>query len=342
MRILCFLIAYLSLVPYSSALENWSVVSRIHVGGDGGWDYLTVQPETHQLFVSHAKRVVVIDLKTEKIIGSVPAAGVHGIALAPDLNLGFISNGTDGTVTAFDLGTFKVETKVTVGMNPDAICYESMTKKVFAFNGKSGTVSVIDGVQRRVAGEIPLGGKPEFAQADGQGFVYDALEDKSEVIKIDAAKQAIVARWSLPATSNPSGMAIDSVNRRIFVGCGNKTLAVLDCDSGKIIASLPIGAGVDACCYDPVGHRVFASCGDGTMTVIRQNSPDVYEVSQVVPTELRARTMAFDAFTDTAYLPDAKFGPLPSATPDHPKPRPPILPDTLEILVMSPKAKDKP
>lgn len=159
--------------------------------------------------------------------------------------------------------------------------------------------------------------------------------DKSEVVKIDAATQTIIARWSLPAESEPSGMAIDPADQRLYVGCGNKTLVVIDCVSGKIIATFPIGAGVDACAYDSIGHRVFASCGDGTMTVVQQSAPNTYAVSNTVQTEPRARTMAFDAATGTAYLPDAKFGPLPAPTPDHPKPRPPILSDSLEILVIS-------
>jgi YVTN family beta-propeller protein len=335
MRALVLLVACLISLHCSGAPGAWGITSRIQVGGDGGWDYLTVQPETHRLFVSHAKQVVVIDLQTKAIIGSIPAAGSHGIALAPELNLGFITNGADGTVTVFDLGSLQAKTKLTVGMGPDAICYESLTKKIFAFNGKSGTASVIDAVQRKVVGEIPLGGRPEFAQADDHGSVFDALEDKSEVVKIDAASQTITARWNLPAESEPSGMAIDPIHQRLFVGCGNKTLSVMDCVSGKIIAILPIGLGVDACAYDSVGHRVFASCGDGTMTVIWQSGPDTYAVSDVVQTKARARTMAFDASTETAYLPDAKFGPLPASTPDHPKPRPPILPGSLEILVIS-------
>ena len=319
----------------ASTPEIWTITHRIPIGGDGGWDYLIVQPETHRLFVSHAKQVVVIDLHTEKIVGSIPAAGVHGIALAPELNLGFISNGADGTVTVFNLGTLQVESKLPVGAGPDAICYESMTKKVFVFNGKSKTASVIDTVQNKVVGEIPLGGRPEFAQGDGQGSVFDALEEEGQVLKIDAAKQTILARWTLPTGSEPSGMAIDPKDQRLFVGCGNKTLAVMDCNSGKVIATLPIGAGVDACVYDPIGNRVFASCGDGTMTVIQQDSPDAYSLSATVQTEARARTMAFDATTGTAYLPDAKFGPMPPATAERPKPRPPILSSSLEVLVIS-------
>ena len=320
----------------SSTPETWTITHRIPIGGDGGWDYLVAQPEMHRLFVSHAMQVVVVDLATRKVIASIPAAGVHGIALVPELDLGFFTNGADGTVTIFNLGTLKVERKLPVGMGPDAICYESSTKKVFVFNGKSKTASVIDAVQKKVVGEIPLGGRPEFAQGDGHGSVFDALEAENQVLKIDAAKQKIIARWTLPAGSEPSGMAIDLSSHRLFVGCGNKTLAIMDCASGKVLATLPIGAGVDACAYDPVGHRVFASCGDGTMTIIQPNSPDSYSVKATVQTQAKARTMAFDPSTEMAYLPDAKFGPVPPPTADNLKPRPPILSNSLEVLEISP------
>lgn len=338
MKLVFSLLCYLTfLLHCAAAVGPWRVTDRIHVGGDGGWDYLAIQPETHRLFVSHARQVVVLDLQTKSMIGSIPAAGVHGIALAPDLKCGFISNGAEGTVTVFDLDTLRVMTKLTAEKNPDAICYEPMTRKVFAFNGKSGTATVIDAVQKKVIGKIPLGGKPEFAEAGVHGQVFDTLEDESEVVKIDARTQAIAARWNLPPGSGPSALAIDSAHQRLFVGCGNKTMVVMDGVSGKIIATLPIGAGVDACSYDPLGHRAFASCGDGTMTVIQESGVDTYAASVNVATEPRARTMAFDPTTATAYLPDAKFGPMPAATAAMPKPRPPILPDSLEILVVSQK-----
>ena len=197
----------------------WRITDRIHIGGNGGWDYLVVQPETNRLFVSHAKQVVVIDLKTKAIMGSIEADGVHGIALAPELNRGFVSNGAGNSVTVFDLTTLKVETHLPAENNPDAICYEPKTKRVFAFNGKSGTATVIDAVQEKVIGEIPLDGKPEFAQADGKGDVFDNLEDKSQIVKIDAAAMTITARWSLPAESEPSGLAMDVTKNRLFIGC---------------------------------------------------------------------------------------------------------------------------
>jgi DNA-binding beta-propeller fold protein YncE len=331
--LVCFLT--LLALPSPASAASWSITDRIPIGGDGGWDYLVVQPETHRLFLSHASQVVVVDLKSKSIIGSIPAAGVHGIALATDLNCGFISNGAEGTVTAFDLATLRVEAKLTAQKNPDAICYEPMTKKVFAFNGRSGTATVIDAVQKKVLGEIELGGKPEFAQPDGAGSVFDCLEDKSQIIKIDAASQTIKERWNLPPDSEPSGLAIDPAHQRLFIGCGNKTMIVMNAATGEIIAQLPIGAGVDACAYDPIGHRAFASCGDGTMTVVQQSGSNQYVVSETAQTELKARTMAFDPTTATAYLPDAKFGPSPAPTAENPHPRAPVLSGSLELLVVA-------
>lgn len=315
---------------------HWMISDRIHIGGDGGWDYLTVESSTNRLFVSHGKQVVVVDLKTKSIIGSIVANGVHGIALAPDLKRGFISNGADNTVTVFDLTTLKILATIPVGKNPDAICYEPTTHKVFAFNGKSHTATVIDGEKSKIVGEIPLEGKPEFAVADGNGSIFDAVEDKGQILKINATTQAIETHWNLPEGSEPSGLAIDPVHHRLFVGCGNQTMIILDSSSGKVVATLPIGQGVDACVYDPIGNRAFASCGDGTMTVVEPKA-DTYVVVDKATTEPRARTMAFDPTTGTAYLPTAKFGPAPAATPENPKPRPAILPDSFEILVLTTK-----
>jgi YVTN family beta-propeller protein len=318
----------------SDALGRWTLIRRIPLQGPGGWDYLAVQPGTHRLFVSHAGQVIVIDLSTNRAIASIPANGVHGIAFAPELNRGFISNGGGNNVTIFNLATLKTEIQLPTGTNPDAICYEPQTRRVFAFNGKSATATVIDAVQEKVVSQIPLGGKPEFAQVDGRGFVFDNLEDKSEVIKISAATLSVVATWALPSQSEPSGLAIDAERERLFVGCGNKTMVVMDAGSGRVLATLPIGAGVDACVYDPVHRRAFASCGDGTMTIVQQSASDNYTVTAIIPTAPRARTMAYDPAKATAYLPTAKFGSLPQVTPQNPKPRPPILPGSLEIVVL--------
>jgi len=315
--------------------SHWTITGKIHVGGEGGWDWVTVEPAMHRLFLSHSSHVVVVDLKTRQVTGSMDAAGVHGIALAPELKRGFFSNGGDGTVTIFDLGTLKILGKVKVGLNPDAVCYEPVTQRVFAFNGHSASATVFEATKGMALKEIPLGGKPEFAQPDGRGGVFVNLEDKSKVLKIDAEKMKIVEQWSLPEESEPSALSIDTVNHRLFIGCGNKKLFVMDSTSGKIITTLPIGKGVDADFYDSTGKRIFASCGDGTLTVIHQDSADQYTVEEMATTEKGARTMGFDPTTSTIYLPVAKFGPPPPPTPEHPKPHSSIVPDTLEILIVN-------
>jgi DNA-binding beta-propeller fold protein YncE len=333
-----FLIAGLmTVVVHGQAPSStWSIAKEIHVGGDGGWDYLATDVPGQRLFVTHGNHVLALDLKTGNVVGSLDSARAHGVAFAPDLKRGFISNGDSGKITLFDLQTLKPIQSVKVGENPDAICYEPATKHVFVFNGRSRTVSVVDPVTGSVVGGFPVPGKPEFAQVDGSGFVFDNIEDKGLVLKIDAAKMAIVAQWSLPTGSEPSGLAIDAAHHRLFSACGDKKLHVLDSDTGKVIATLPIGEGVDAVAFDPVNQHVFASCGDGTLTVIKEESPDQYSVEAQVKTEPGARTMAFDSATQTAYLSCASFGPAPAPTAEHPHPRPSPLPDSFKLLVVKP------
>jgi len=329
-----FLSIFASLIAFQAEASSWSIVREIPLGGEGGWDYLSIEPASHRLFVTHANHVLVLDLKTERLVGSLDSSGAHGVAFAPELNRGFISNGGSNTVTVFDLRTLRPLRSVKAGENPDAICYDPATKRVVAFNGRSHSASVLDAMTGNVVGEIPLPGKPEFAQADGTGFVFDVIEDKGLVIKIDVAKLVIAEQWALPRGSAPGALAIDVKQHRLFAGCEGKLLYVLDSQSGKIVAQLPIGDGVDAAVYDSAQKRVFASCGDGTLTVIDQKSPDDYVVETQIKTEHGARTMAFDSITQTAYLPLAKFGPPPAPTADRPHPYPSIVSGTLKLLVV--------
>ncbi len=339
-KFLLGLVLIFSVFPVKGASPSWEITDRIHLGGEGGWDYQTVDEQARRLYISHAAHVLVLDLKTNQVIASLDATGVHGIALAKDLNRGFISNGGSGTVTIFDLTTLKPIGSVKVGQNPDAICYEPVTKRVFAFNGRSQSASVIDARTGQKVGEIPLPGKPEFAQVDGAGSVFDNIEDKSLVLKIDAAKLTVIAQWSLPAESEPSALAIDPAGHRLFVGCGDQKLIVLNDESGQVVSTIPIGKGVDAAAYDSAHHRVFASCGEGVLNVIEQKSSDLYSSEANIPTEHGARTMAFDSLTGTAYVPSAQFGPPAAPTADHPKPRPSIIPGTFQLLVL--RAADHP
>jgi len=317
---------------------RWSVTGSIAVPGDGGWDYAAVDRVNHRLFVAHGDQEAVIDLRKRAVIGCLPGNGLHGVALAPELERGFLSNGRSGSITLFNLTTLMTIGTVPAEPDADAICYDPVTKRVFSLNGDSQSATVIDAVQGTQVGGIALGGKPEFARVDRRGSLFVNLENKDQVLKIDTASLKVVAQFPLPPGSSPSSMGIDRANGKLFIGCRNQTLLVVDAGSGKIDASLPLGAGVDATLYDAVHHRVYASCRDGTLTVVAQNSPGNYVVEQVVATEPGARTLAYDSSTDTLYLPVAKLGPAPQATPQNPQPRPAILPGTFHILVLNEKA----
>ena len=314
--------------------SGYHLVKKIKVGGEGFWDYITFDSPTRRLFISRGTKVVVLNVDTEKVVGEIPnTAGVHGIALASDLGRGFTSNGQAGTVTIFDLKTLAVIGEAKAEMNPDAIIYDPASKRVFAMNGRSGSVTAIDGASGEVAGTIPIGGKLEFAAADGEGHVYVNVENKSEEVELDSKKLAVLARWPLAPCAEPSGLAIDAKHHRLFAGCGNKMMAVIDTDSGKVIATPAIGVGVDADRFDPSTSYAFASCFSGVLTVVHEDSPDKFSVVEDVPTQMGARTMALDKKTHEVFLVTAEFGPPPAATAEHPHPRPTMVPDSFVVLV---------
>jgi DNA-binding beta-propeller fold protein YncE len=316
---------------------GYHVVKKLPVGGEGGWDYLMVDSAARRLYVSRATRVMVFDADSGAAVGEIPnTEGVHGIAIAADLGRGFTSNGRSATITIFDLKTLKIIDQVkSTGENPDAILYDAASRRVFAFNGRTGNATAFDAATGQVAGTIPLGGKPEFATSDGQGRVFVNLEDKNAIAVIDSKKLTVEKQWPLAPCEEPSGMAIDRAHKRLFAGCGNKVMAVVDFVSGKVIGTVPIGEGVDANAFDPGTGLAFASNGDGTMTVAQSDGHDKYTVVQTVPTQRRARTMALDEKTHTVFLPTAEFGPPPSPTAETPRPRPSMGPGTFVILVVS-------
>ena len=319
-----------------AAPGGYHVARSIALGGEGGWDYLTVDPAAHRLYVSHATRVQVIDTDTNAVVGEIPGTeGVHGIALAPELGRGFTSNGRAGTVTVFDIKTLAVlDTVKVTGENPDAIAYEPTTRRVFTFNGRSANATAIDAATAKVVGTLPLGGKPEFAVADGKGRMYVNIEDKGALVAFDAKVLTVTANWPLTPCEEPSGLAIDREHRRLFAGCGNKLMAVVDGDSGRVLATLPIGAGVDANAFDPATGFAFASNGEGTLTVVHEDTPEKFTLAGNVPTKRGARTMALDPATHRIYLATAQFGPPPSPTAERPRPRPSIVAGTFEVIVL--------
>lgn len=314
------------------AAPSMKVVQNLPLGGPGGWDYLTVDTPHHRLFVSRGDRVMVVDLSTQKIETTITGtAGVHGIALAPDLHRGFISDGRSGSVTVFDLDSLKTVGTVTgTGQNPDAILYDSASHHVFTFNGRSASASVIDPAKNAVVATIALPGKPEFAQADGAGHVYVNIEDKSELLEFDSHTNRVLHTWSLAPCESPSGLALDNVHHRLFSVCGNKTMAVTNAINGKQVATIPIGEGPDAVDFDNSTDTIYSSNGDsGTITVVHENSPDSYTVTATVPTQVSARTEALDPKTHRLYLAAATPG-----TKKNARGWPEMLPGSFTLLVV--------
>ena len=292
--------------------SSYHVIKTVPVPGDEGWDYLLVDPDARRVYISHASHVVVMNADTYAIEGDIPdTPGVHGIALAPDLGRGFTSNGRGDTVTIFDLKTLKTIGTVKTDSNPDCIIYDPVTKRVFTFNGRGKNMTAINAADGTVVGALPLGGKPEFAVSDGQGSLYVNNEDTSEMIQIDAQKLTETHRWPLAPCKSPSGLAMDLKNRRLFAGCDEKVMAVVDADTGKVVATPTIGQGVDANAFDPETRYAFASNGEGTLTVVHEDSPDKYTVVENAPTKRSARTMGLDLKTHNIFLPSAEFEPPP-------------------------------
>jgi DNA-binding beta-propeller fold protein YncE len=312
--------------------SGYHLVKNIPVAGEGGWDYLTVDADARRLYLSHATKVLVFDADSGAQVGEIPdTQGVHGIALAPDLGRGFTSNGRANTVTIFDLKTLKVVGSVKAGTNPDAILYDGVTKRVFAFNGRSKDATVINAADGSVLSTFPVGGKPEFAVSDGKGSVYVNVEDTSEILHIDAQKMTVLHRWPLAPCKEPSGLAMDLKSRRLFAVCDNEMMAVVDADSGKVVATPKIGEGPDAAGFDPGTNYAFSSNGEtGTLTVIHEDAPDKYSVVDNVATKKSARTMALDSKTHNIFLPAADMIP-PAAGQKWPS----VKPGTLELLLLS-------
>jgi YVTN family beta-propeller protein len=320
-------------------IESYEVVAKYPVGGTGGWDFLSVDEKRHRLYVSRGDHVQILDTASGKVVGDLPGtAGVHGIAIADDLGLGFTSNGRSDSVTVFDLNTFAVVDTVKVsGSNPDAILYEPYSRRIFTFNGRSANVTAIDATTRRVIGSVAVSGKPEVAVADGRGRVFVNIEDKNSISVIDATALTVSKYWSLGSCDGPTGLAIDRKRGRLFSVCHNRKMIVVDGSSGNVIKELPIGAEVDGAEFDAELNLAFSSNGDGTLTVVKSGESGQVAVIDTVSTQKSARTIALDSTTHRLYLAAASFAPPPSPTPEQPKPRPVMVPDSFVILVLAPK-----
>jgi YVTN family beta-propeller protein len=333
LRLLLGLIAFCGATVV--AQEPYKFLNAIPIGGEGGWDILTIDSAANRLYLSHATKVVVVDLNKNAIAGEIgDTPGVHGFVAVPELQRGFSSNGKESKSSVVDLATLKTLSKIDTGESPDALVYDSKHGEVYIFNHRGNSVTVIDAKQAKSVATIPLGGGPEFAVADpNAGRIYCNIEDKSEVAVIDTAKHEVTARWPVAPGTEPGGIALDATHHRLFATCHNKMMAMLDTETGKVITTVPIGAGVDGCSFDDATQLAFASCGDGTTTIAKEETPDKLTVVQTLKTERGARTMAIDPKTHRIYLPTAQFQPPPSPSPGASPARPTVVPNTLKLLV---------
>jgi len=322
-----FSLTFLSVLAVAAAPE-YKVVKTWKLGGEGGWDYLKTDSDGHRLFIARATRVMVVDMVLGKQVGEIPdTLGVHGVALDPGTGKGFTSNGREDTVSVFDLKSLAVEKKIKVGSGPDAILYDPFSKRVFTFNAKSHDTTAIDASSGEVAGKLDLGGKPEFPASDEKGTVFVNIEDTSEIVAFDPEKLTIRSRWKLSDCEEPTGLSIDRKQHRLFAGCGgNKKMAVVNADNGKMVATLDIGQGCDATAFDAGRKLAFASAGDGTITVIGEEGRDKFKVVQSVATQKGARTMALDEKTHELFTVTANV----SGTRENRK----VEPDSFVVIVV--------
>jgi DNA-binding beta-propeller fold protein YncE len=316
--------------------SGYRILDKVKLGGEGGWDYLTADPMTGLLFISRGTHVQVMDMEKKSLVGDIPNTnGVHGIALAHEFGKGYISDGRDTAVTVFDLATLKTLKVIKIkGIGPDAILYDDASKRIFTFNGRSSDATALDAATDAIVGTVALGGKPEFAQADGNGKVFVNLEDKSVIAEFDAKNLNVLALWPIAPGEEASGLAIDREHHRLFAVCSNQYMIVLNYESGAVVAKLPIDKGPDATGFDPGTHLAFSSNGEGTLTVVRQDNPDTYTVLDTVKTQPRSKTMALNQKNHCVYLGAAEFEKAPEPTKENPRPRPPMVKDSFSIIIV--------
>ncbi|HVT86886.1 MAG TPA: hypothetical protein VHD35_16905 [Chitinophagaceae bacterium] len=324
------LLAAFAIQSYSQ--KEFHIIKTFHIASSGGWDYIAVGPGNNRLYVSHGTQVNILDATTGDSIGVIEnTTGVHGIAFDKEHGKGFTSNGRINTVTVFDLKANQVITQIPAGQNPDAIMYEPFSKTIITCNGRGKNLTIIDPVNYKAVDSIPVDGKPETAVSNGTGKVYVNIEDKSEIQEIDMKTRKVTNTWSIKPAEEPSGLAIDTKTNRLFAGCGNKLMAVVDATNGKLIQTLPIGDGCDGAAFDPGTKNAFTSNGEGILTIYHETSPDKYDLVANAPTKRGARTIAVDPMTHLIYLPTAEFE---AADPNQPRQRPRMISGTFQVLVV--------
>lgn len=313
--------------------QSYHLTKSVPVAGDEGWDLVSVDSAARRVYIAHSTKADVLDADTGEVVGAVaPLVGAHGVAVAPETGNGFATNGKENKVTVFDLKTLAVKGEIKTGEKPDGIIYDPATKRIFAFNNDGKSVTLIDAARAKKAGTIILKGAPEFAVADGHGRVFVNLEDTNEMLVIDSKHLKVVKRWALEPCKEPTGLAMDRHTQRLFAGCGNRMLAVVNAHNGHVITTLPIGEHVDAAAFDPSTHEITSSAADGTLTVIAQDDADHYHVAETIKTPSRSKTFGLDEKTHRLFVPSADFGPPPAPSKDNPKSRPSVLPGTFKVL----------
>jgi hypothetical protein len=331
--VLASLIAAPSLVAQSPQYE---ITHTYNVGGEGGWDYVIPDGPRHRLFIGRQNRLMVVDMNDGHLIGEVTGIkGAHGTALVTDIGRGFATSGNDSSILMFDMKSFKGQLKIPAAEDADAIIYDTASKKVFSFNGDANSATVVEPRRGTRVTNIPLGGKPEYGQSAGNGKVYVNLVDSSQIVEIDTKTLTVTRRWSTAPCKSPVSMAIDTRHQRLFSGCRSGVMAVSNYANGTVVATVPIGQGVDGAGYDPKFRDAYASSADGTLTVIHQDSPDKYHVAETVTTGEGGRNMGLDPASHRIYIASAKFGPAPAdSTAANPRRRPPMIPGSFTVIVV--------
>lgn len=337
MRRSMLLMLSLSAAPALSA-QSYYITHTYTLGGEGGWDYMLADAPNHRLFVARQNRVMVIDMNDGHPIAEIAGLkGAHGIALVPDIGRGFATSGADASILMFDSKTYKGLLKIHAGDDADAVIYDPASKRVFSFNGDANSATAVDPRRGTVLSSIPLGGKPEAGVSARDGKLYVNLVDSDQIVEIDSKTLSVTRRWSTAPCQTPVSMAIDTRHKRLFTGCRSGVMAISDYSKGIVVATVPIGRGVDGAGWDPARRDAYASNGDGTLTVVHQDTPDKYHVVENVQTGPGARTMAIDAASHRIYLASARFGETPpESTATNPRRRPPMLPGTFFIVVVEP------